>query len=78
MCPDMEFFLDRIFSYSVLMRENTNQKKTPYLDTFHAVTDPFVINLGCLSDHTYDRLPNIFDEDNNSLNERKISPSQRN
>ena len=23
--------------YSVRMRENTDQKKTPYLDTFHAV-----------------------------------------
>ena len=27
----------RISPYSVRMRENTDQKKTPYLDTFHAV-----------------------------------------
>ena len=30
--PNTEFFL-------VQMPENTNQKKTPYLDTFHAVTE---------------------------------------
>ena len=27
----------RISPYSALMRENTDQKKTPYLDTFHTV-----------------------------------------
>ena len=28
--------------YSVRMRENTNQKKAPYLNTFHAVPPPLV------------------------------------
>ena len=32
-----EFFLVRIFLYSVWIHENTDRKKTPYLDTFHAV-----------------------------------------
>ena len=32
-CRNTEFFLVRIFPYSVQIRENTNQKKTPYLDT---------------------------------------------
>ena len=27
----------RIYPYSIRIRENTDQKKTPYLDTFHAV-----------------------------------------
>ena len=46
-CPNAEFFLEffpeyfcqilRIFPYSVRMRENTDQEKTPCLDTFHAV-----------------------------------------
>ena len=31
------FFLVRIFPYSDWIRENTDQKKTPYLDTFHEV-----------------------------------------
>ena len=31
------FFLVRIFPYSVKIRENMDQKKTPYLDTFHVV-----------------------------------------
>ena len=35
--PNTEFFLVRIFLYSVLIQENTNQKKTPYLNAFHAV-----------------------------------------
>ena len=33
-CPNTEFFLVRIFPYSF---RNTDQKKTPYLDTFYAV-----------------------------------------
>ena len=33
-CPNT---LLRISPYSVGMQENTNQKKTLYLDTFHAV-----------------------------------------
>ena len=36
-CPDTEFFLVRISPYPVQIRENTDQKKTPYLDTFYAV-----------------------------------------
>ena len=36
-CPNTEFFLVRIFFYSVQIQENTDQKKTPYLDAFHAV-----------------------------------------
>ena len=36
-CPNREFFLVRVFPYSVQMRENTELKRTPYLDTFHAV-----------------------------------------
>ena len=45
-CPNTEFFLIRIFSYSVRIWGNTDQNKlcifehfsrTPYLDTFHAV-----------------------------------------
>ena len=35
--PNTEFFLVRIFLYSVRIQENTDQKKTPYLGTFHAV-----------------------------------------
>ena len=30
----MEFFLARIFLYSVRIQENTGQKKAPYLDDF--------------------------------------------
>ena len=30
------FYLVRISLYSVWIQENTDQKKTPYLDTFHA------------------------------------------
>ena len=36
-CPNTEYFLLRIFLYSDGIQENTDQKKTPYLDTFHAV-----------------------------------------
>ena len=36
MCPNREFFVVRIFLYSDLTQENTDQKN-PYLDTFHAV-----------------------------------------
>ena len=36
-CPNTEFFLARIFLYSVRVQENTDQKKTSYLDTFHTV-----------------------------------------
>ena len=35
-CHNKEFFLVRIFTYSVLIRENTDQKKL-YLDIFRAV-----------------------------------------
>ena len=48
-CPNTEFFLVRIFLhsdwirrdtlYSVRIRENTDHKKPPYLDTFHAVKE---------------------------------------
>ena len=43
-CLNTEFFLVRIFPHSdwirrdTSMRGNTDQKKTPYLDTFHAVS----------------------------------------
>ena len=40
-CPNTEFFLARIFLYSVRIQENTDQKKTPYLGTF---TQCFVDN----------------------------------
>ena len=33
----MKFFLVCIFLNSVRIQEDTDQKKTPYLDTFHAV-----------------------------------------
>ena len=36
-CSNTEFFLIRIFLYSVRIQENTDQKKTPSLDTFRAV-----------------------------------------
>ena len=36
-CPNMEFDLVRIFLYSIRIQENTRTRKTPYLDTFHAV-----------------------------------------
>ena len=41
-CPNTEFFPARIFEFSIFpnsgrMWENTDQKKAPYLDTFHAV-----------------------------------------
>ena len=36
-CPNTEFFLVRIFLYSVRVQENMGQNKTSYLDTFHAV-----------------------------------------
>ena len=35
--PNTEFFLFRIFLYSDWIQENTDQKKPPCLDTFHAV-----------------------------------------
>ena len=34
-----KFFLVRIFPYSVRIRENADQKKTPYLETFYAVKE---------------------------------------
>ena len=49
--PNTEFFSGPYFCafglntespYSVRMRENTNQKKTPYLNAFHAVPPPLV------------------------------------
>ena len=36
-CLNTEFFLVCIFSYSVRIRENMDQKKTRYLDIFHTV-----------------------------------------
>ena len=41
-CPNIDFFWSvfsciRISTYSVQMRENTDQKKNPYLDAFHGV-----------------------------------------
>ena len=36
-CPNREFFLVHIFLYSDWTQENTDQKKTPYLDTVHTV-----------------------------------------
>ena len=36
-CPNTEFFLVRIFLYSVWIQENKEKKKTLYLDTFHAL-----------------------------------------
>ena len=39
-CPNMEFILVRI-------QENTDQKKSPYLDTFHAVIYFHTLNSGC-------------------------------
>ena len=62
----MEFFLVRIFPhsawirrdtlylctspYSVRIRENTDQKKTPYLGTFHVV--PIMLNIHKIFKHT--------------------------
>ena len=43
-CPNTEFFLVRISPYFDWIRENTDQKKNPCLDTFHTVT-----GLGSLS-----------------------------
>ena len=58
-CLNMEFFLVRIFlysdsirsrnksrksPYSVRIQINTDQKKNPYLDAFHAVTMKLIIN----------------------------------
>ena len=36
-CPNTELFLIRIFPYLGRIREKTDQNKTPYSDTFHAV-----------------------------------------
>ena len=36
-CPNTEFFQVRIFLYLDWIQENTDQKKNPYSDTFHAV-----------------------------------------
>ena len=47
-CPNTEFFLVRIFLYSVRVQENTDQKKNPYLDTFCVVFFRKMINLRCL------------------------------
>ena len=33
-CPNTEFFLVCIFPWSVRIRQNMDQKKTPYLETF--------------------------------------------
>ena len=33
------FFLTYIFLHSDWIQENTDQKKTQYMDTFHAVSD---------------------------------------
>ena len=54
-CPNAEIFLfvvscirteygdlRRKSPYSVQIQENTDQKKTPYLDTFHAVLGVFI------------------------------------
>ena len=41
-CQNAQFFLVRIFLYSYWIQENTDQKKAPYLDTFHAVSDAVV------------------------------------
>ena len=38
-CPNTDFFLVRIFLYSVRIQEKTDQKETPYLDSFHAVSE---------------------------------------
>ena len=43
-CPNTEFFQVRISPYFDWIRENTDQKKNPCLDTFHTVT-----GLGSLS-----------------------------
>ena len=58
-CLNTEFFLVRIFlysdsirsrsksrksPYSVRIQISTDQKKTPYLDAFHAVTMKLIIN----------------------------------
>ena len=46
-CPNPEFFLVRIFLYS-------DQKKTPYLDTFHAVcASAIYVNMNWLSAQVY-------------------------
>ena len=37
MCLNTEFFLVRILLYSDQIQENTDRKKTLYLDTFHTV-----------------------------------------
>ena len=37
-CPSKELFPDRIFLYLDWIQKNTDRKKTPYLDNFHAVT----------------------------------------
>ena len=42
--PSWEFFLVRFFLYSVVIQKNNDQKKTTYLDTFHAVERKFLPN----------------------------------
>ena len=37
-CSNTEFLLVRISPYSVRIRENKDQKKTPYFNTFHTVS----------------------------------------
>ena len=41
--PNTEFFLVRIFLSSDWIQENTDRKKTPYLDTFHLVLQTLAI-----------------------------------
>ena len=36
-CPNTEFFLVRIFLYSVRIQKKCVPEETPHLDTFHAV-----------------------------------------
>ena len=46
-----EVFLVRIFLYSVRIQENTDQKKPPYFDTFHVVSQSFDLQLICTAHH---------------------------
>ena len=49
-----EFFLVRIFLYLVWIQEITDRKKTPYLDTFHAVNTLLEIKVAVKSEiHFY-------------------------
>ena len=55
--PNTKFFLVRIFLYSVRIQENTIQKKTPYLDTFHVIQ--LTIFLFRLTDEATEQLDNL-------------------